>query len=217
MKRPFLVLFCLCLLGEPVTAKTTTEYQTWLAAGARVPLLKNTDLDVIALQKSNTTITDIYQVYPKVSLSYRVHRYLRLETGTRYAFEFDEGERDRRLRFFQDIGTGSPALWLFKVGYRFRFQQTHEENEDKWTPKLRNKLSLSASVSPYFKPGIYYEHFLDLSETQENMSADYRLGLSIGSRITRAHRLKLKLFQNTELNGDDDKERVLSLSYHHYF
>ena len=217
MKRVLLALVALCMAGGTAWAKTTTEYQTWLGAGARAKLSKKTYMDVIALQKSDPTLTDVYQVYPKFSLGYRAHRYLRLEVGSRYAFEFDEGERDQRLRFFQDIGTGSPTLWLLKLGYRFRFQQTHEQNDDKWTPKLRNKVSLSLSLFPYFKPGIYYEHFLDLSENLDKMSADQRLGLSVGSRISRKHRLKLKFFQNTELNGDEDKERVFSLGYHYHF
>jgi hypothetical protein len=202
------------MLGGPASAKTTTETQTWLAAGARIKLSKKLYMDGIVLQKSNLTLTDIYQFYPKVSLGYRAHKYLRLEGGARYAFEFDEGERDQRLRFFQDLGSSSPELWWFKLGLRLRFQQTHEQNKDQWTPKLRNKLSFSILLSPYFRPGIYYEHFLDLSESRENMSADHRLGLSIGSRITRKHRLKLKFFQNTELNGDFDKEVVFYLGYH---
>lgn len=117
--RPILLgLICLCLLGGPASAKTTTENQTWLAAGARVKLTKSLYLDGVALQKSNLTLTNVFQLYPKVSLGYRAHKYLRLEGGARYAFEFDEGERDQRLRFFQDLGSSSPELWVFKLGVR---------------------------------------------------------------------------------------------------
>ena len=45
------------------------------------------------------------------------------------------------------------------------------------------------------------------------MSADDRHGLSISSRLTRKHRLKLRFFQSTELNGDEDKERIVTLGY----
>lgn len=213
MIRPIPVLLIGVFLGTPAVAKTTTDYQTWLSAGIRAKLTDRLAFDATVLQKSNPTVTDLHQVYPRVDLSYKAFKFLRLKVGTRYAFVWDEGTRDRQLRFFQDIGSATPTLLRMKLGYRFRFQQTHSQTERSWRPKIRNRIAWSIALSDYFKPGFFYEHFLDLKEAQSHMSADDRRGISVSSRIHRQHRLKLRFFQSTELNGDDDKERIFTVDY----
>ena len=213
MKRTVILLLLGTFLSAPAMGKTTTEYQTWLSAGIRTKLTRQVSLDASFQQKSNPTMTDLYQAFPKVALGYKALSYLRLKVGSRYAFVWDEDKKDRQLRFFQDLASSTPTLFWMKLGYRLRFQQTHSTQEETWSPKIRNRIALSVAVSDYFRPGLFYEHFLDLRESGSQMSADDRRGLSISSRLTRKHRLKLRFFQSTELNGDEDKERIVTLGY----
>jgi hypothetical protein len=208
-----LVLF-FCLLSSTALAKKA-DYQAWLSAGARAKVFGGLYIDGTVMQRSELTFTDVHQYLPKVKVGYKVFDFLSLEAGVRYAYVVEDG--NQKVRLFQDIGTGVPLFWIMKLGYRLRFQQTHNVDKDKWTPKIRNKVGLSFGITSLFSPGVYYEHFINTDNEFGEMGTEYRLGLVMKSKITKSHRLKVKLFQEAGLNGDDDLKYVCEVAYRFHF
>ena len=209
-----LTLAGLCMMSSPAFAEKA-EYRAWLSAGARANIIAGLYVDASVMQRSELAFTDVYQYLPKVKVGYKVLSLLSLEAGTRYAYVVEDG--NSKLRLFQDIGTGLPALGILKLGYRLRFQQTHNKDKDEWTPKIRNKVGLSFDLFSYFQPGVYYEHFINTDNEWGEMGTEYRAGLAFKSKLTKEHRLKVKLFQEAGLNGDDGLKYVTEVAYRYYF
>ena len=209
-----LTLFLACMVSGTAFAKKA-EYQTRLSAGVRAKLVDNLYLDASVQQRSDLLFTDIHQYLPKVKLGYKVFDFLSVEAGVRYAYVVEDG--NRKLRLFQDLGTRTPSFWMMKLGYRLRFQQSHNADKDEWTPKIRNKVGLSLDISSYFKPGMYYEHFIHTDKEFGEMSTEYRVGLMFKSRIAKAHKFNMKLFREAGLNGDDDLTFVCEVAYGYSF
>jgi hypothetical protein len=67
------------------------------------------------------------------------------------------------------------------------------------------------------KPGVFYEHFLDPGGERGHKAQKYRLGAGLGVKIDKHHRLKFKFFQDKEIDGDGDKERIASIGYRYSF
>ena len=209
-----LTLAGLCMMSSPAFAEKA-EYRAWLSAGARANIIAGLYVDASVMQRSELAFTDVYQYLPKVKVGYKVLSLLSLEAGTRYAYVVEDG--NSKLRLFQDIGTGLPTFGILKLGYRLRFQQTHNKDKDEWTPKIRNKVGLSFDLFSYFQPGVYYEHFINTDNEWGEMGTEYRAGLAFKSKLTKEHRLKVKLFQEAGLNGDDGLKYVTEVAYRYYF
>jgi len=209
-----LLVASFCLTSSTALAKKA-ETQAWVSAGARANLFGGLYIDGSVMQRSELAFTDVYQYLPKVKVGFKPLDLLSLEAGVRYAYVVEDG--NQKVRLFQDIGTGLPLFWIMKLGYRLRFQQTHNVDKDKWTPKIRNRVGLSFGIIDMLSPGVYYEHFINTDNEFGEMGTEYRAGLVVKSKLTKAHRLKLKLFQEAGLNGDDDLKYVCELAYRYHF
>ena len=198
-------------------AEVTVDNQIWLSGAVRTELIDDLKLGFTQHVRFANDAKDLERVIPELDVSYGLLEYLEVGLGGRYAFEKDEdGQRSQRLRVFGDLGVEAPALGPIELGYRLRLQrETGAEVPAKG--RLRNKLSLGVSTGTMFKPGAFYEHFMDPSGESGHKAQKYRAGLGVGVKLSQEHRVKIKLHQDTEIDGDGDKERVISLGYRYSF
>lgn len=94
-----------------------------------------------------------------------------------------------------------------------------DESTDKDDPsfRLRHKASLQLNTDSALTPDAFYEHFDDPNADKEQRAQQRRLGAGLAIKLGANHRFKLKAFQDTELDGDGDKERVLAAGYRYGF
>ena len=120
-------------------------------------LTRQVSLDASFQQKSNPTMTDLYQAFPKVALGYKALSYLRLKVGSRYAFVWDEDKRTGNFDFFKIWPCFYPLLDETRLPLALPANPQHPGRD--LEPQDSEPIALSVAVSDYFRPGLFYEHF----------------------------------------------------------
>ena len=198
-------------------AEVTTEHKLWIDATVRAELMDALDVSVTQHLRTADGARRVGQVMPELELSYGFLDHFAVGAGVRYAFEQNEDdETARTVRFHGQLGVESPDLGPVELGYRLRLQRETAPDDEAKT-RLRNKAALQVDTDSSLKPGVFYEHFLDPGGDAGHKSQKYRLGAGVTFKINATHRLKLKLFQDKEIDGDGDKQRVVSLGYRYSF
>ena len=198
-------------------AEVTTEHKLWIDATVRAEVVDAFDVSVTQHLRTADGASKVSQIMPELELSYDFLDHFAVGAGVRYAFEQNEDdETARTVRFHGQLGVESPDLGPVELGYRLRLQrETVPADEAK--VRLRNKADMQLDTSSPLKPGVFYEHFLDPGGDAGHKSQKYRLGASVTFKVNATHRLKIKLFQDKEIDGDGDKQRVVSLGYRYSF
>ena len=195
-------------------AEVTTDDRLWISAAIRGELVE--DLAAEFTQQVRLPVAGEYnqQVIPGLGLAYKLLPQVSLGSGARYRFEEDEGnETTRDFRIHGDVGLDSPELGPAELGYRLRYQSESSALMESSKNRLRNRLSLKISTGTAVRPGVFYEHFLDPQGGATKKAQKHRIGGDVSLKIKKNHRLKMRYFQDTEIDGDGDRVRVAALGY----
>jgi hypothetical protein len=104
-----------------------------------------------------------------------------------------------------------------ELGYRFQWQQKGAAEQEDPSTRLRHRAQASLDTDTFVKPLVSYEMFSDPSADPGEIKQKSRLTAGAGFKLTKAHRLKLKVHHQLELDGDGDMERILVLGYRYGF
>ena len=201
-------------VGSNAYAEVTTDDRLWLSAAVRGDLAK--DVRAQFTQELRLPLAGEYnqQIMPALELKYTGVPHVSVGTGGRYTFEtLEDKETMRAFRMHGDLGLSSPEIGPIEFGYRLRYQHESSASIDPSKNRIRNRFDAQISTGSIVRPGAFFEHYLDPKGENGNKAKKYRLGADLGIKIHQDHRLKIKLFQDTELDGDGDKVRVVALGY----
>ena len=209
-----LLLISTLWMGNPVSAEVTTDDRLWLSTSLRGELMK--DFTAELTQQLRLPLAGEYnrQIIPSIGVSYAPISNISIGSGARYSFEKRaEDETDRCFRVHGELGLETPELGPIELGYRLRYQSESSILEDEPKNRVRNRLSLKISTETMFRPGAFYEHFLDPQGEVGEQAQKHRIGGDLSIKLDPTHRIRLKYFQDTELDGDGDKVRVYAMAY----
>ena len=199
---------------QPARAEVVTDHQLWLNAAVRTEATDGLDVSFTQHVRMANNVQNVSQVIPQAELSYGGLKHVSFATGARSYFNTNaEGERSRALRLHGDLGLETPEMGPVEFAYRLRVQRTTDSEPDKTSIRVRHRGVLRVKAGSSLKPELLYEHFTDPNEEPESSVQKDRLGFGLGIRFDTRHRLKLKFFQDTEIDGDGDKERIASVGY----
>ena len=209
-----LLLSFFALHGAPAFAEVTTDDRLWLSTALRGDVIDG--LTGQFTQHLRLPITGAYnrQIIPEIGLDYTPVSLVSVGVGARYGFEtVEENETTRAFRMHGDLGLDSPELGPLELGYRLRYQSESSVVTEEPKNRIRNRLSLKVSTGTMLRPGAFYEHFMDPQGEADQKAQKQRFGGDLSLKLNKRHRLRLKYFQDTEIDGDGDKVRVTAMAY----
>ena len=195
-------------------AEVTTDDRLWLSTAVRAEPTE--DVRTQFTQHVRLPLAGEYnrQIIPAIEVEYAGITHLSVGAGARYAFEtLEDDETMQVFRVYGDLGLYTPDLGPIELGYRLRYQNDSSPNMDEPKNRLRNRLNIQISTGSIFRPGAFYEHFIDPNGEANEKAKKFRIGADLGIKIDQNHRLKIKFLQDTEIDGDGDKVRVVALGY----
>jgi len=206
------------LWSQVAHGEVTTDHQLWLNAAIRTELIDELQVSFTQHLRVSSPDRSTRQVIPELGVSYGLFEFLSIGIGGRYAFEKDgEEEPSQSARLNGDVKLEAPDIGPVELAYRFRFQQESSGSNDTAKRRLRNKGVIQFDTDSAIKPEVFYEHFMDPQAKSGHKAQKYRLGLGLGAKLSKHHRLKFKFFQDKEIDGDGDKERIASVGYRYQF
>lgn len=205
-------------IAQPASAEVVTERQLRFQAQVKTEIARNLDASFSQHLRMGLNGEHDSRVMPELNLAYEPFKHLSMSTGGRYSFDRDdENGRSSTVRILADVEAETPQLGPFQCAYRFRVQRDASTNKDDPSVRLRHKASLQLNTDSALTPDAFYEHFDDPNADKKQRAQQSRLGAGIAIKLGANHRFKLKAFQDTELDGDGDKERVLAAGYRYGF
>lgn len=201
-------------LTQQARAEVTTDHQLWVSAG----------IETSFVNRLETTFTQHYRTIdqgnggqktiPDLVLKYDIAKPITIGAGGRYSFiSSPDGDSSQTLRWHGDLNLISPDLGPVRLDYRFRFQNESEHETNSSAKRIRNRLRLRIDTSTSIRPEVFYEHYLDPIEASGHKVQKIRAGAGLGVKLNKHHRLKFRFFQDKEIDGDGDKNRIAAIGY----
>ena len=216
MRTPWLsALACLSLWAGDVQAETDNELWTSASISARVSEVVRVKTEMEARYDNNAS--ELERLAPGAEISLRPAAWSpQLDVGAKALSERSKsGDREPTNRLYLQLEHGL-ELGRVEVDYRLRFQHDNELDEDEPDLRLRNRVSAKLSTQTRLSPMVSAELFTDpVAEPIEQKKV--RLATGSGIKLTKQHRLKLRLQFQTALDGDDETERIVSIDYRFRF
>ena|GEM_PF-5100913 len=194
------------------TAHAESDNQLWTSAAVQAQVAAMLKADAGILARYDQNATEVERLMPEVKMTLGPVEWLELGAGVRaMSVRSKSGDREPINRRHAFVGL-EHDVGPVEVGYRLQYQSKHELDEEELVNRLRNRVMLQLDTDSSFKPLIAAELFTDPNATPVEQK---KLRLSAGSRIkiTRSHRLKLRLHHQSSLDGDDETERILCVDY----
>jgi hypothetical protein len=206
----------LVTLPQSAQADVTTDHQLWLSAGIQTSIVDRLDAQFVQQYRTINQGQDGQRIIPGLSLNYDIAKPVNVGVGARYSFiSPPEGDSSRTLRWHSDLSLISPDLGPVRLDYRFRFQNESEPKTNPSMKRIRNRLRLRIDTSTAIRPEVFYEHYLDPFEASGHKVQKVRVGAGLGVKLNKNHRLKFRFFQDKEIDGDGDKNRIAAVGYHY--
>lgn len=204
--------------SNPAYAEVTTESHVWAHAAVQSNVTDRVSAAVSQHWRTGLNGDDFQQIIPAVGIEFDAHPHISFGLGGRYSIEHEsDNDTTRTPRFHGEAQTSTPSLGPLQLRYRLRAQRSTSNTDADPAVRLRNRGTVRLATGSAIRPELFYEHFLDPFGDANRKSQKQRMGGGAGVKLTPHHRVKIKLFQETELDGDGDKVRVASLAYRYRF
>lgn len=210
------------LVTGTARADANRDHRLRVSAGANIPLSDAIDANLTQHLRTSLHGEAYRRAIPELELNGTVARWLSLGASGRVTWRFDAPNyqiwelvrsTERSWRLSANATLRSPDIGPFSLRYRGQFDRTAYTEKDDVANRLRHRISARVATPSIITPELFGEWFVDPTGEGDRPVQDQRLGGGVGLRLTKIHRLKLKLFYDKEIDGDGDSARVASVAY----
>lgn len=210
------------LVTSTVRADANRDHRLRVSAGASVPLSDAIDADLTQHLRTSLHGEAYRRVIPELGLNGKVAHWLSLGASSRITWRFDAPNyqiwelvrsTERSWRLSANATLKSPDIGPLSLRYRGQYDRTAYTEQADVTNRLRHRFSARVATPSIITPELFGEWFVDPTGEGDRAVQDQRLGGGVRLRLTKIHRLRLKLFYDKEIDGDGDSARVASVAY----